>query len=375
VGGTVLRIVTRLNRGGPLRQLTALVPGLRRLGWDGPVVCGQVEAHESDGSVDLEAAGAQVVRLRALGRGLDPSRDPRALKALAALVRRHRPDVVHTHMGKAGALGRLAAHLAGVPAVHTFHGHHLEAAPGVADLARWAERLLGRVTAAAIALTPRQRRDLVEVHRVLPAGKVHVVGPGMDLEAFRRRARAPRRGVPGLPADGRLQVLWTGRFVPVKDPLRLVEAAALARAPVHVTLLGRGPLRGAVRAAVRARGLEARVSCPGSVADVAPWVQAADALVCCSRSEGAPLSVLEACALGKPVVVTTVGGVPDLVRHEGEGLWVPPGDARALARALDRLAGDPELRRRLGAAGRALADARFGAERLAASTAALYERL
>jgi len=140
-------------------------------------------------------------------------------------------------------------------------------------------------------------------------------------------------------------------------------------------MLGRGPLLRSVRATIRAHGLEDRIECPGSVANVAPWLARADGLVLCSHSEGAPLSILEAYALRKPVVVTTVGGLPDLVRHEGTGLWVPPGDPLALARALDRMAADEALRRQLGAAAAEGLASRFGAQRLAAEHAALYERL
>lgn len=372
---TVLRIITRLNRGGPLRQLCALVPGLAGLGWSGPVLCGRVERGESDGADDLEAVGGEVLRVRTLQRGFDPACDPRALRTILAAVRRYRPDVIHTHLAKAGALGRVAARIAGVPVVHTMHGHHLESAAPKALAARWSERLLGLGTDAVVALSPRQARDLVSVHRVLPAQQVRVIAPGMDLAGFRRRAESgvvPSGMSGGMSGGSVPRFLWTGRFVTVKDPHLLVEAVAHARVPLHVTMLGRGPLLESVRATIRAYGLEQRISCPGSVRAVAPWLQASDALVLCSRSEGTPLSVIEAMALGKPVVVTTVGGLPDIVAHEGTGLWVPPRAPLALAAALDRLASDPALRLRLGRAARADADTRFGADRLARHTAALY---
>jgi len=376
VARTVLRIITRLNRGGPLRQLQALVPELTRLGWQGPVLAGRVEAHEPDGTADLRAAGAEVVTVRALGRGLDPSKDPRAFKALLAAIRHTKPDLVHTHTAKAGALGRLAARLCGVPAVHTFHGHHFEQGLFKAAAARFAERRLAPFTDAAIALTARQRRDLVEVHRVLPAAKVRVIAPGMDLAAFRRQARARLPDVAYADvAEGVPRFLWTGRFVPVKAPRLLVEAVARTRVPLHVTMLGRGPLLRPVRSLIRARRMEHRIACPGPVANVAPWLAAADALVLCSRSEGAPLSIVEALALGKPAIVSTVGGVPDLVTHEGDGLWVPPGDPLALAAALARMATDATLRQGLGRAAAAGVDERFGGARLAQETAALYEEV
>ena len=172
MAGRVLRIVTRLNRGGPLRQLVRARPGARSgaAGTDRSSR-GAPERHEPDGTARLRATGAAVVRVGGLARGLDPAADARAFRAILAAIRHWRPDVVHTHMAKAGALGRLAARVAGVPAVHTLHGHHLQA-PWPRDvLARRAERALGRHTAAGICLTPRQRRDLVEIHRVIAASR------------------------------------------------------------------------------------------------------------------------------------------------------------------------------------------------------------
>ena len=123
----VVRIVTRLNRGGPLRQLCALVPGLARRGVTGPVLVGEPAAGEEDASDDLARLGVEIARVPGLARGLAPTHDWRAFRWLLACLRRMRPDVVHTHMGKAGALGRLAARAAGVPVrAHTFHAVSLD---------------------------------------------------------------------------------------------------------------------------------------------------------------------------------------------------------------------------------------------------------
>jgi glycogen synthase len=368
----VLRIVTRLNRGGPLRQLAALVPRLPRHGYDGPVVFGsQVAPGERDGREELLRVGARLVALPSLARGLAPAMDARAFQDLLQLAKDEHPDLVHTHMGKAGALGRLVARSLGIPTVHTFHGHHFDAPGAGGRAAVAAERALAPLTTRAVALTPRQRRDLVEVHRVFPDEKVAVIPPGLDLEEFRRRAHERAPAAPWS-EDGLPWFAWVGRLVHVKDPLLLVEALEHARRPWRVVLVGGGPYEKRVVRRVKRRGVGGRLLLAGHADEPAGWVQGSSGVVLSSRSEGAPLAILEAFALGKPVVVPTVGGLPDLVEHGMTGLWVPPGDARALAAALDRLADDAALRERLGRAA-AFAAAGYGAEALAAGTASLYD--
>jgi len=378
----VVRIVTRLNRGGPLRQLCALVPGLARRGAVGPVLVGEPAAGEEDASDELEGLGVDVVRVPGLRRGIAPASDWRAFRWMLSYLRRARPDVVHTHMGKAGALGRLAACAAGVPVrVHTFHGHHLSAPFPGGLLARTAERLLGALTTSAVALSPLQRRDLVVRYRVLPDAKVALVGPGIDLDAVRAAVDPARvaelRARFAVPY--RRLALWLGRFVPPKDPRLLVRALrcleADGRRSVRVVMAGDGPLRRAVEAEASDLVAAGALVFPGTVASPAALVAASDLVVLSSRSEGTPIALLESAALGVPAVSTAVGGVPDVLRDRATGLLAAPGDARGLADAIATLCRDDGLRARLGATARAEADGRFGAGRLVTDTLALYERL
>lgn len=378
----VVRILTRANRGGPLRQLQALVPGLARLEISGPVWVGDPAEGEEDASDDLRAVGADLVRVPGLQRGIHPLRDRRALRWMRAALRREKPDVVHTHQGKAGALGRLAAAREGVPAVvHTLHGHHFEAPYPLGALARAAERRLARSTSALVVLSPRQRADVVTRWGIAPEDRVVEIGPGIDVAAF--RAAVDPKAVEALrdrAGAGRRPVfLWIGRFVPAKDPLLLLDAwRSLPRGTAGGPALlaaGDGPLREAFSRRARTHGLSADVVLLGPVPD--PWnaVAAADAVVLSSASEGTPIAVVEAHVLSKPVVATAVGGVPDLVRDGETGLLVPAGDPAAVAAAVERLAGDAALRGRLGAAAGREAGERYSAERLVTATAALYRRL
>ncbi len=371
MGGRVVRIVTRLNRGGPLRQLEALVPGLAALGWAGPVLVGRPAEGEEDGADDLRAHDVEVVRVPALGRAPSPGDDLRSFADLRRRLRAARPDVVHTHMGKAGALGRLAARSLGVPAVHTFHGHHFAAAWPRGALARSAERALARATAATVVLSARQRADVVERYRVQRAERTHVVGPAVDVEGFRRRAGEIPPRPSAWRADERPLFVWAGRFVRVKDPLLLADAVARSRRRFRVAMVGGGPLRRRTLAAIRAAGLADVIACPGPAPHTAGWIASSEGVVLSSRSEGTPIAIVEAMLAGRPVVGTDVGGVADLVTEGSTGLLVPAGDPGALASALDRLAEDPSLRARLGeSALRAASGDRFTPARIARETAA-----
>jgi glycosyltransferase involved in cell wall biosynthesis len=263
--------------------------------------------------------------------------------------------------------------------VHTFHGHHLAAPFPKRWLARLLESRLAERTTAAVCLSPSQRRDLVEVHRVLPPEKAVVIGPGIDVAALRAsvdRARVAAIRAEHAPAGGGALFLWLGRFVKVKDPLLARRAVARAGdGGFRLVLAGEGPLLGRTRPPDAETRLRDVFRVVGPVLDPWNWISAADGVVLTSRSEGTPIVVVEAACLGRPVVATQVGGVPDLVRHEETGLLVPPRDARALASALERLASDAALRRRLGERATPGADERFGAARLVRETADLYRSL
>jgi glycosyltransferase involved in cell wall biosynthesis len=266
------------------------------------------------------------------------------------LCRRIRPDIVHAHSSKAGALGRLAAALARVPVrVFTVHGWSFAAYGGLPGrLYLWVERRLRRLTTAVVCVAEASRDVGVDAG-ACRAERTLVIHNAVDVAAF----AAPDR-VRGIP-----QVVSIGRFAFPKDFATLVEALAATRADYRAAFVGEGPLLPEIAAMIRQRGLAERIDLLGNRGDVPGVLASADVFVLSSSSEGFPVSILEAMAAGLPVVATDVGGVAESAVDGETGLLVPPGDPGALAAALDRLLTDGALRLRLGAAGRERARRHF----------------
>jgi glycosyltransferase involved in cell wall biosynthesis len=358
---------------------------LRTRGWESLVVHGRVAPGEASFDEAARLAGVHLHTISELGRRIRPWGDLAAFVRLLSFVWRIRPDVVHTHTAKAGALGRVAAAVYNVTrsprhrclVVHTFHGHVMNGyfGPTTNQLVRVAERGLARLSDRIVTISERQRQDIVARYRIASPGRVSVVPLGFELEPLVDLPPAERaRKALGLPADA-LVVGFVGRLVPVKQPLALLEAFAQLSAshPAAVLLVvGDGELRPAVERDVERRGLSERVVFAGWRSDLPNVYSAVDIVALTSRNEGMPVALIEAMAAGRAVVATDVGGVADLVEHGTSGLLVPSGDMRALGDALARLAADPDERRRLGRNGRAHALARYRADRLADDLDRLY---
>jgi glycosyltransferase involved in cell wall biosynthesis len=296
-----------------------------------------------------------------------------------------RPHILHTHTAKAGAVGRIAATLAGDArppiVVHTFHGHVLR---GYFDPSRTAffrvlERTLARRTTRLVAVSPEVRDDLVALG-VAPAEKFSVIRLGIDLD---RRLTGPDDGgvafrrLFGVGAD-EFVVGWVGRMTAIKrvdDVLlafrRLRERGVKAR----LCLVGDGPDREQVEQRAHDLGVVRHVLFVGYQRDIAPYYSFFDAFVLPSANEGTPVSAIESLAAARPVVATRVGGTPDVVEDGADGILVPVGDVEAIAAALERLARDADLRRRLGEHGRERVVPRYRVERLVDDVDALYREL
>ena len=372
----VLRVITRLNIGGPATHVMLADRGLAKRGWETLLVHGDVEPYEAE--VDLSSFGLPIRRLHAMQRPIRPASDARAFAGVVAIVREYRPHVIHTHLSKAGLIGRAAA-IATSRAVriHTFHGTIFGGYFGSTmsgGIVR-AERALGARTHRVIALSATQRDELVR-EQIAPRARIAVVPLGVDLARFVSDDRAAARAALGVSQDVTV-VAAIGRLVPIKRIDRLIAAFAVARtrAPsLELWLVGDGSERPALEALTDSLGLAGAVRFVGWSDATPTWYAASDIIALTSEREGTPLALIEAAAAGRPVVAMAAGGVAEVVVDGATGYVVPVGDVTAFADRLAVLACDPALRTRMGAAAPAHARA-FDGERLVADLDRLYRQV
>jgi glycosyltransferase involved in cell wall biosynthesis len=373
----VLHVITRLNIGGPARYLLALMPELRERGFDTMIVFGTPEPDEGE---ILPGPDEPTFKIASLRRPIDPAADQRAITELTRVANRYRPDLVHTHLAKAGALGRsVARRIKAGGVVHTFHGHVLEgyfASPANSAFVI-AERRLARRTDALVAVSDATRDDLLGLGIGKPE-QWHVLPYGLDLAPLLELdpPSGEARGRLDLPADGPI-VGIVGRLVPIKNHvlfLEMAERVSAVRPDVLFVVAGDGELR-AVLEAEAARTLGDRVRFLGWTTDLPTLYAALDIVVMTSLQEGTPVALIEALAAARPVVATEVGGVADVVEHGSNGLLAASGDAEGLAGAVLDLLADDGRRRAMGEAGRAAVAERHSAGHVADRTAGLYEAI
>lgn len=332
----VLRCITRLNVGGPTRHVALLMEGLDAERYEQLLVHGEPDG--SEGAGRLLVPGPKVL-VPDLVRRIAPLRDRRARRGLRKLIAERRPDIVHTHQGKAGALARLEAARTGTRAiVHTYHGHTFDGyfGPLVSAAVRWMERRAARASHALVCQSPSQEQDVLRVLGSAAEGRTRVIPPAIPADLFAQASehRARAREELGVGAERRV-IVQPARLVPIKRPERAVElvAALAADADVLLVIAGDGPLRDAVRARASDLGVSDNVRLVGWRDDLPALYAAADLVLLTSTMEGTPLCLLEAMAVGTPVASTRVGGVEDLVGEDGT-LLDPDGPPSDWARSI-----------------------------------------
>lgn len=352
---------------------TVLIHGLslesQMTDWEKKVVESEIKQAERE--------GVKVIVIPSLLRKLSPVRDLRAFFSLLTLIMREKPCIVHTHSSKAGILGRLAARLAGVPAVvHTPHGHVFYGHFGslTSKIYLLVERIMACITDRLIALTHGERDDYLALSVGDPK-KIFTIHSGVDIDHYlhaKVNIQGKRKSL-GLKPEG-LVVGTVGWLLPIKGPMYLLKAMAEVwkeYPEMSLVFVGKGDLEGELTQEASCMGASEKVWFLGWRDDINEILPVLDIFVLPSLNEGMGRVLVEAMAAGRPIVASNAGGIPDLIYQGENGLLVPPADPKALARELVFLISNPGKRREMGDKGREMA-VRFGTDSMVQKIDQLY---
>jgi glycosyltransferase involved in cell wall biosynthesis len=340
---------------------------------------GNVSAGEAEMVDILRRENVEPIRVPGLGRAIRPQDDLLTLAYLVREFRRFRPDLVHTHTAKGGALGRMAARICGVPAVvHTFHGHvfHGYFGPLVSRGFVGLERALAHLTDKIVTISPRQLNELCETYKIAPRDRFHVIPLGFDLSRFLGlgRHRGLLRNSLGVPANARI-VSVVGRLTAIKDhPLLFRAMTKLRTSEAHLCVVGGGELESDLRRLSQELGIEGRTHFLGFRNDLERILADTDVLALTSKNEGTPVAVIEALAAGCTPVSVDVGGVADILADGRFGRLVRDRTPEAFAAALDQMLASPPSQEAREEGKRHVFET-YSVERLVSDHVALYSAL
>ena len=382
----VVRIIGRLNGGGPARQACLLHEKLADK-FETHLVIGSLAEGEQDMSYLLHSE-RNVLRLPQMSRKISPWADAIAFWRLLQFLARIKPGIVHTHTAKAGGLGRLAAWLVGVPViVHTYHGHvfHGYFGPLKTRIYLGIERLMGHLSTQMITVSDSQKEELCRKYHVALPEHISVIYNGVELERFSDPCRDQARTSLGLSPDSFVAV-WAGRMVPVKDVhllAQLVQLASQRQKKIHFLVVGDGTEKPKLLSSLRGY---TNVHFLGWQQHIEKIWFAADVAILTSRNEGTPTNLVEAMAAKIPFVATHVGGVQDLavvplrelpagMGYEAANGFLTARTPEALLHCIEKLITEPELAVRMGNMGHAFAWERFSVPEMVGKTTSLYQSL
>jgi glycosyltransferase involved in cell wall biosynthesis len=394
-----VRVIDRLNIGGPAKHVVWLTAGLEAAGFDTTLISGTVAAGEGDMIYFARAAGVSPLIISQMSREIG-LRDIVVIGKLFWHFLKLKPDIIHTHKAKAGAAGRVAAAIykLATPSililrprrcriVHTYHGHifHGYYGPARTRLLVAIERVLARIcTDRVIVLSQQQFSEISGTYRIGRPEQIQVVPLGLDLDEINNTRTSLREDMGVCGAETAIGIV--GRLCEVKNHGMFLEAAArllhqsATRACFFV--IGDGHLRTTLEQQAARLGISDAVNFTGFREDAVSLYGALDIVALTSVNEGTPLTLIEAMCCGRAVAVTEVGGVQDLMGARRDaidgftvwdhGVTSPSGDVGAFSRALRFLIERPELRDRMGASGRAFASMRMSKERLLRDVEQIY---
>ncbi len=402
----ILRIIARLNVGGPARHVVWLTKKLDPSKFQSVLIAGTVPDGEEDMSYFAAENGVEPIYIAELSRELSP-KDIVSLYKIYREIKRQKPDIIHTHTAKAGTVGRIAAFLykwltpgtliwrpRTVKVVHTFHGHVFHSYYGAAKtrLFLLIEKALARFASDRIVvITPQQLNEIHEKFGVGSRGQFSVIPLGIDLGAYSNaiQNRNLLRSEIGA-ADDEIVVGFTGRLTEIKNIPLLIDVAKRYTATVkepklRFVIVGDGNLREELERSAAELIEDGTLTFLGNRDDVSRLLPGFDIIALTSKNEGTPLSLIEAMAAGVPLISTAVGGVVDLVGETDEkkegfricqrGVAVDDPDSEHFLNGLIYLAKDGKLRERLSEDSAAFVNANYSVDRLSTDIASLYREL
>jgi glycosyltransferase involved in cell wall biosynthesis len=370
----VLRIIARMNVGGPAVQVSGLMRGFDQDLFEHELLTGYCAADEAD-YLEKVATDVKAIRIDGLGRSIKPRADLTALFKIIKEIRRFKPDVIHTHTAKAGVVGRVASLLSGSKSVrvHTFHGHLLHGyfGPGKTKLVIVVEKFLAYFTDQLLAVGVKVKDDLIAVG-IGNARKFEVMPPGLQLASVPSKSVA--RNELGL-EQNQIYCAFIGRITQIKRPDRFLDVAAEVKSRglnLEFVVAGAGEQLQYCQDRVAAEDLP--VTFLGWREDIEVVLAAADLVILTSDNEGTPLSLIQAGMVGIPVVATNVGSTNEIVVNEKTG-FLTDLSVDQLADAVEKLVTDGVLRAEMGGVGQQYTMARYGVDRLVKDHQDLYLKL
>ena len=386
----VLHIITRFDKGGSAQNTYLSLLGLRKKNYQLSLVSGlslesemkyeEIKAKEKDIQI-LKSEGIEFTQCPFLLRRINIIKDLKAFFDIWRIIKKYNPLIVHTHSSKAGLMGRLAAKLAGTPIiVHTPHGHVFFGyfGPLKTKLFIILEKLASRITDKIVALTNREKKDHI-LFKIAEEDKFSVIYSGIELNILKESSSEEKQNLKkelGIPENS-LIVGTAGRLVPVKGPEFLVKASKYITSKypdTYFMFTGDGPLEQDLKRKALEMGISDNIIFLGWRDDLAKIISIYDIFVLPSLNEGMGRVLVEAMALGKSIVASNVGGIPDLVIHGKNGFLIPPKNPKELAKYIQVLLEDKDKREKMGLAGKEMAY-NFTGERMVEKIANLYKKL
>lgn len=378
----ILRIINRFNLGGPTFNAAYLSKYLPTE-YETLLVGGNRDETEDSSEFILENLGLKPTILPEMKRELSVSEDRKAYKKLKELIHDFKPDIVHTHASKAGALGRLAASKMGVKCiVHTFHGHVFHSYFGKVKTRFYlnTERYLAKKSDAIIAISDIQKRELSEEFKIARPEKFRVINLGFDLSKFylnQDEKRQKFRKEWSLGSDLCLAII--GRLVPIKDHVylfdRIINIQSKLDKKVTLLVVGDGELRGELEsyANLHFDKNKVRVIFTSWIKEVDEVIAGSDIITLSSKNEGTPVALIEAQAGSKPIVSVEVGGIADIVKKNETAFISKRNEVNEFEQNLLKLIQDESLRKKMSEKGLQFVEKQFHYRRLCSDMDKLYK--